>query len=92
MFLKDKWAIIDKKYNYQTGAIYGFSGKDISDEELITQYQIEAYEVKPKIIHYTFKYKPWINHKYFVLLREKYWFYYQLSWEEIKKHHQENLV
>ena len=89
--LKDKWNLLDKKYNYQTGFIHGFPQKDenMSDEEIKIKYQKQASEIQPKIIHYTSKYKPWLNSEYFVLLQEKYWFYYQLSWEEIKKRHQE---
>ena len=89
--LKDKWRVLSHVYNYQTGIIHAFPRleENMSDEEIITKYQKQADEVKPIIIHYTTKYKPWLNSKYFVLLREKYWFYYQLSWEEIKKRHQE---
>lgn len=89
--LKDKWGALHKRYNYQTGVMYGLLPMDrnLSDEEILEKYQKQAHEVEPTIIHYTSKCKPWLNNKYFVLLREKYWFYYQLSWEEIKKRHQE---
>lgn len=90
--LKDKWGILSHVYNYQTGVIHGFprlEEENMSDEERIAKYQKQVNEAEPTIIHYTSKYKPWLNNKYFVLLREKYWFYYQLSWEEIKKRHQE---
>lgn len=88
--LKDKWGALHKRYNYQTGVIHGLPRleENMSDEERIAKYQKQVNEAEPTIIHYTSKYKPWLNSKYFVLLREKYWFYYQLSWEEIKKHQQ----
>ncbi|WP_294087445.1 glycosyltransferase family 8 protein [uncultured Actinobacillus sp.] len=88
--LKDKWGALHKRYNYQTGVIHGLPRleENMSDEERIAKYQKQVNEAEPTIIHYTSKYKPWLNNKYFVLLREKYWFYYQLSWEEIKKHQQ----
>nr|WP_081451192.1 glycosyltransferase family 8 protein [Actinobacillus minor] len=92
--LKNKWDILSNIYNYQTGVMYGSLpvNKNLSNEEILEKYQKQAKEVQPKIIHYTSKYKPWLNNEYFVLLREKYWLYYQLSWEEIKKHHQEFFV
>ena len=91
ILLKNKWEILSSVYNYQTGVIHGFPRleENMSDKERLEKYQRQANEIQPKIIHYTSKYKPWLNNKYFVLLREKYWFYYQLSWEEIKKHQQE---
>ncbi|AWI50652.1 glycosyltransferase family 8 protein [Actinobacillus porcitonsillarum] len=94
ILLKNKWEILSNVYNYQTGVMYGSLpvNKNLSNEEILEKYQKQAKEVQPKIIHYTSKYKPWLNNEYFVLLREKYWFYYQLSWEEIKKHHQEFFV
>lgn len=89
--LKDKWGILSNVYNYQTGVIHGFPRleENMPDKERIAKYQKQVNEAEPTIIHYTSKYKPWLNNKYFVLLREKYWFYYQLSWEEIKQHQQE---
>lgn len=87
--LKNNWKALNNTYNYQTGFIHELINHNMSDEEIIAKYHSQASEIQPKIIHYTSKYKPWLNSKYFVLLREKYWFYYQLSWEEIKKRHQE---
>lgn len=85
--LKDKWDVLNNIYNYQTGVIHGFPRieKNMSDEERLEKYQKQAIEIQPKIIHYTHKYKPWQKHNYIVFFREKYWFYYQLSWEEIKE-------
>ena len=85
--LRGKWDILSNKYNYQTGAIYSL--ESTFDQRIIEKYQTQIREITPKIIHYTTSCKPWLNHNYLVLLKEKYWFYYQLSWEEIKKHHQE---
>ena len=88
--LKDKWGILSEKYNYQTGAMHCFPIKELPDEEIISKYRSQISEIQPKIIHYTTKLKPWIRqNRYIILLKEKYWFYYQLSWEEIKKRHQE---
>ncbi|MDY4279728.1 MAG: glycosyltransferase family 8 protein [[Pasteurella] mairii] len=82
--LKGKWRALDKIYNYQVGIIHsGFETHDI----VFAKYPQEITLNPPKIIHYTTPYKPWISHPYTVLLREKYWFYYKLSWNEIKAKH-----
>ncbi|MDY4281564.1 MAG: glycosyltransferase family 8 protein [[Pasteurella] mairii] len=79
--LKNRWCVLSKIYNYQTGVRY--SGLDFKKVQ-----QIEALNgIKPIIIHYTSKYKPWINDRDDVLMRDKYWFYYQLSWHEIRMRH-----
>lgn len=89
--LKDKWGILSNVYNYQTGVIHGFPRleENMSDKERIAKYQKQVNTAEHKIIHYTSRYKPWLNHNCITFLKEKYWFYYQLSWEEIKKHQQE---
>ncbi|GAB1669343.1 hypothetical protein Mh1962_01480 [Mannheimia haemolytica] len=74
------WKEVGYIYNFQTNAmidlIQGRSREDIVEAKGWLKNQ------EPIIIHYTSPMKPWkINAS--TLFREKYWFYYQLSWQEI---------
>lgn len=75
-----KWKQSSIHYNFQTGARFGLYERQMyhqSDEqELACQ--------EPIIIHYTGRNKAWLNHNP-ILYAERYWFYYNLTWQEIKK-------
>lgn len=79
--LKNGWKALDKKYNYQVHA--GDSLKNLGVDYNMRKELNEGF--KPVVIHYTSIKKPWKNNYYDIIFREKYWFYNQLSWEEIFK-------
>lgn len=67
--------------NFQTGVRFGFYEKGLG--ELVEEVETLA-EHPPRIIHYTSREKPWLNHRP-ILYAERYWFYYNLTWTELKK-------
>ncbi len=85
IIFKGKWKKLNKIYNYQTGARFAFYEKNLDEQAQEAEKLAEGEQ--PIIIHYTSQYKPWLYHPHKVLYAEKYWFYYQLSWEEILKQH-----
>lgn len=84
ILLKDKWKFANEKFNYQVCSIYA-NNKVIQEKLLRIKDNIE-----PHIIHYTSEYKPWKNYNVNSILREKYWFYFKLSWEDIYQKHSIN--
>ncbi|AIZ80113.1 glycosyltransferase family 8 protein [Actinobacillus equuli subsp. equuli] len=81
-----KWKILDKIYNYQVGARHALLERGLESECLQSE---DLAGKSPVVIHYTSHRKPWKgalqNNQIFA---EKYWFYYNLSWEAILSKHQ----
>lgn len=73
------WKAVSYIYNFQTDAIHDFSRRQL---ENIVEEKGWLNCDEPKVIHYTSPRKPWTIEQD-ILFREKYWFYYQLSWQEI---------
>ncbi|MGQ0287164.1 glycosyltransferase family 8 protein [Pasteurellaceae bacterium 22721_9_1] len=69
--LKGRWKILDESYNFQA---------------LPSTHCIEYLKQNdtPNIIHYVGPHKPWKLTNIDIPLREKYWHYYDLEWEEIR--------
>lgn len=79
ILLRDKWLAGDIRYNFQISARFGLYGQNMH-EQSSTQEQLCQ---NPAIIHYTGKNKAWLNHKP-IWHAERWWFYSQLTWQEIK--------
>ncbi|HGO5823149.1 TPA: glycosyltransferase family 8 protein [Mannheimia haemolytica] len=75
------WKGISSIYNFQTDAIIELSQRRRSMDVVDEKGWLKSQE--PIVIHYTGPYKPWKKIIDNTLFREKYWFYYQLSWQEI---------
>lgn len=70
----------DVRYNFQTGARFGLYERQMHKDA-------DGFEQScpnPTIIHYTGRNKAWLNHKP-ILHAERYWFYYNLTWRDIKE-------
>lgn len=83
VLLHKRWGKLPLEYNYQTFGILDLNMRGlnnvIEDKGFLT--------IVPTIIHYTSPYKPWkLNQGQ--PYREKYWFYYRLTWQEIIAKHQ----
>lgn len=77
------WKAVSYIYNFQTDAILELESR--SQQEIIEN-KGWLKNGEPLIIHYTSPMKPWkITGN--MLFREKYWFYYNLSWQEIMERH-----
>ncbi|STO54752.1 glycosyl transferase family protein [Canicola haemoglobinophilus] len=76
LLFKDKWLELSYMANYLVGGefLYLNAGR----EDLIRRKNGEI----PIVLHFNTEYKPWYP-IYNLPFREFYWFYYQLSWEQI---------
>lgn len=84
IYFKNKWLALDAIYNYQTGAA------DALERRQFFQAAVETRRLanQAQIVHYTTEHKPWLaSPPHTVLLRERYWHYRNLQWNEIWQHH-----
>ncbi|WP_066802846.1 glycosyltransferase family 8 protein [Moraxella oblonga] len=81
ILLKDKCLYLNCSYNYQVGIDYILH--TLNQSHLIENIG----DVIPYIVHYSTMAKPWLPKQY-TRFRHLYWFYYQLSWQDIIKNHQ----
>ena len=75
ILFENRWLALDWSYNLQVGADSHYFYLENSS----SWYDGIPYE--PKIIHYTTERKPWLATR-FNRYRDRWWFYYQLSWED----------
>lgn len=90
IYFNDSWRALPIEYNYQVGALIELSVRRGLNELVKTSGYLD---VVPKIIHYTGPYKPWkasVIHEMQIATRKKYWFYHDLSWQEI--YHQQGVM
>lgn len=78
LLFKDNWLELHHIVNYQIGGEFIYS--NIGRHDLIKRKSGEI----PIILHFNTENKPWLP-IYNLPFREYYWFYYQLSWNEILK-------
>lgn len=75
ILFEHRWLKVSRDYNYQIGVDFALAGADPK----------EVFEdlggVIPTIVHYSTAAKPWSN--YTTRFRDLYWFYYQLTWQDI---------
>lgn len=76
LIFKDKWLQINQTANYLVGAEYIYLRNKHVD--FITREK----DAVPLILHFNTEFKPWLP-IYDLPFRQYYWFYYQLSWNEI---------
>lgn len=81
ILLKDKCLYLSRGYNYQVGLgyLYTLNNQAHLIEDLGNKI--------PLIVHYSTRAKPWLPEN-LTRFRHLYWFYYQLSWQEIVASHQ----
>lgn len=79
ILLHRQWKQGDLRYNFQTGARWGLYPRGFMTQSD----QQEQSCPHPVIIHYTGANKAWLNHQP-ILHADRYWFYYRLTWQEIK--------
>lgn len=78
-----QWKKADKLYNFQTGVRFAYYERNLN--HLADEYE-QLNDKEPAIIHYTNREKPWLNHAP-ILFAEKWWAYYQLTWQAIRDKH-----
>lgn len=81
ILLKDKCLRLNRGYNYQVGFDYLLT---ISNQAHLIE---DLGDQIPLIVHYSTQAKPWLAEK-LTRFCHLYWFYYQLSWQDIITHHQ----
>lgn len=81
VLLKDKYLELNRGYNYQVGMDYILS---VANQAHLIE---DLGGVVPYIVHYSTRAKPWLPQT-LTRFRHLYWFYYQLSWQEIAAQHQ----
>lgn len=81
LLLKDKCLELNRGYNYQVGLDYILLASN--QAHLIE----DLGDAVPYIVHYSTRAKPWLPQTW-TRFRHLYWFYYQLSWQEIVASHQ----
>lgn len=64
---------------FQIGVRFGLYGQNMHEQSSTQEQSCQ----NPAIIHYAGKNKAWLNHKP-ILHAERWWFYSQLTWQEIK--------
>lgn len=73
------WLEIDESYNYQTGYYFFTKRTKFSLSGLLKKLFLK--KKPPAIIHYNSEKKPWNSEK--VEYTDQYWFYRQLTWDQI---------
>lgn len=84
ILLKDQYLLLNRGYNYQTGLNYLLA---ISDQAHLIE---NLDDIVPLIVHYSTQAKPWLA-EILTDFRHLYWFYYQLSWQDIIIHQTKSL-
>lgn len=80
MLFENKWLELNHNFNYLTGAEYRCKLLNMEDKILRKENEI------PLVIHYNTQNKPW-KPVYDLPLREHYWYYHNLEWNEIISKH-----
>lgn len=81
IFTLPHWLKLDKHFNYLIGGDYLF--KKFKLEQYIENLQDNI----PLIVHFNTAAKPWLVETY-TRFRHLYWFYANLDWQDIYRHHQ----
>lgn len=80
MLFKEQWLVLNCNFNYLAGAEYYCKLSSQQDKILRKENEI------PLVIHYNTENKPWKT-VYDLPLREYYWYYHNLEWNEIISKH-----
>ncbi|MCG7657334.1 glycosyltransferase family 8 protein [Wielerella bovis] len=81
ILFQNSWLRVSREFNYLVGW-------DRLAQQVGAIERVEKLAYTPAIIHYNTDVKPW-SKRGFPFLREYYWFYHHLSFEDIYLHHQQ---
>lgn len=75
MLFKDRWYRLSLTYNLQVGS-------DSQEFKLGNDSWYTLFDGMPKVIHYSYVYKPWLIYNR-TRFKDIWWFYYGISWDKI---------
>lgn len=75
ILFKDKWYSLSLTYNLQVGS-------DSQEFKLGNDSWYTLFDGMPKVIHYSYVYKPWLIYNR-TRFKDIWWFYYGISWDKI---------
>lgn len=78
LLFQNRWRKLPRFYNYQVGGDWAFRNHPHLIDQSLPSGQV------PLITHFNTQEKPWLKNSFKTRFRDLYWFYYSLSWQDIR--------